>query len=148
MNQAKFTMQEIIDMTMNRDTERRKDESAQLAVYDLGRLIKALEAMPPESNVVFDFANVVPGELNSYRGYYCDLAVSFNTDGLMRVSDFLHQCRMALGKVFEGYKGGDFKMDEATLIHVANYGRTSNTRIVGAVYNGYETILKTSWIKD
>ena len=81
----------------------------------LGKLIAALEGMPEGSMV----SNLV--EPHSYRGYYNDLAFELGS-GTRLASDLLADCKNAMGKVFEGYKGGDFVMGELTPMWVANYG--------------------------
>ena len=81
----------------------------------LGEMIKTLEAMPQEAEIKG------LGELGSYRGYYCDLAFS-KDDGAEPVFDVLDRCNAAMGKVFTGYKGGDYMMGENTPMWVADYG--------------------------
>ena len=81
----------------------------------LGCLIAALEAMPLGAQV----ANLQdPG---SYRGYYEDLYFE-RQFGTRPASELLADCRAAMGKVFVGYKGGDFVMGELTPLWVATYG--------------------------
>jgi len=90
----------------------RKRANSQLT---LGGLITALEAMPCGSQV----ANLRdPG---SYRGYYEDLYFERQC-GTRPASELLADCKAAMGKVFEGYKGGDFVMGELTPLWVATYG--------------------------
>lgn len=81
----------------------------------LGRLIGELEALPPDRLIVG------LGKPMSYRGYYCDLAFD-PTDAPEPVSALLARCRNAMGKVFEGYKGGDYMMGATTPVWVARYG--------------------------
>ena len=83
----------------------------------LGELIKFLEAHDPERIVPIGFA-----EPHSYRGYYEDLAFEPARD--VTVGSMLACARDALGKTFEGYKGGDFKMGEYADVWLANYGHT------------------------
>ena len=81
----------------------------------LGRVIEILESMPEDLEID------QLGSLNSYRGYYCDLA--FSPDGgLKTVKEILVAFRAAMGKIFTGYKGGDYVMGEITPIWIANYG--------------------------
>ena len=81
----------------------------------LGGLITALEAMPGDAPV----ANLQdPG---SYRGYYEDLCFE-RSPGTRPASELLADCKAAMGKVFEGYKGGDYVMGELTPLWVATYG--------------------------
>lgn len=95
----------------------------------LGRLIEALEAMPNDAVV----ANLA--DPHSYRGYYCDLAFEFH--GSTRpVSELLNECRESMGKAFTGYKGGDFVMGTNTPVWVADYGVSSDDRLVGISSDG------------
>lgn len=81
----------------------------------LGKLIEALEAMAPADMV----ANL--NAAHSYRGYYSDLAFE-RGEGMREAGALLEECRAAMGRVFEGYKGGDFVMGERTPVWVAEYG--------------------------
>jgi len=81
----------------------------------LGKMIGALEAMPEAMEI--DGL----GELYSYRGYYSDLAFE-PIEGKRLVSDLLAQCWAAMGKVFTGYKGGEFVMGALTPLWLAYYG--------------------------
>lgn len=83
----------------------------------LGALIEALEKLPPDKLV----ANL--HSPHSYRGYYSDLA--FELEGeLRKAEEILADCRGAMGRVFKGYKGGDYVMGARTPLWVANYGCT------------------------
>jgi hypothetical protein len=81
----------------------------------LGKLIKTLEEMPPESEV----ANL--HDAHSYRGYYCDLAFEIGA-GTIKAAELLTQCHAAMGQVFCGYKGGDYTMGANTPLWIASYG--------------------------
>ena len=82
----------------------------------LGDLIGALAALPDGAMI----ENI--GEAHSYRGYYTDLAFE-KGEGTRLATDLLAECRAAMGKVFQGYKGGDFAMGEVTPVWIADYGR-------------------------
>ena len=79
----------------------------------LGALIERLESLPESTLIGL-------AEPHSYRGYYSDLA--FEQAGTRPVADLLAECREAMGKKFEGYKGGDFYMHAGTPVWVAFYG--------------------------
>lgn len=84
----------------------------------LGKLIEALEAMPADAQVV----NL--RDAHSYRGYYCDLAFGLSDDDTRPATELLVECKAAMGRVFVGYKGGDFVMGALTPMWVAHYGCT------------------------
>ena len=81
----------------------------------LGKLIAALEAMPADTDVAG-----LEGA-HSYRGYYCDLAFE-PTAKPVKAAELLAECKAAMGKVFEGYKGGEFVMGDRTPVWIAEYG--------------------------
>lgn len=81
----------------------------------LGKMIATLEAMPIDA-LVSNLNNA-----HSYRGYYEDLAFEHEV-GTRKAADLLAECKEAMGKVFCGYKGGDFVMGALTPVWVASYG--------------------------
>lgn len=81
----------------------------------LGKMIAALEAMPPDAEVSG------LGHAHSYRGYYSDLAFE-PQKAKVKAADLLAECRKAMGRTFCGYKGGDFMMGDSTPMWVAHYG--------------------------
>ena len=81
----------------------------------LGALIKTLEALRPEQAVVG------LGDEMSYRGYYCDLAFEPSVEPKSAAA-LLDQARGAMGRVYEGYKGGDFTMGANTPLWIEEYG--------------------------
>lgn len=85
------------------------------AQVTLGRMIEFLKTSDPEL--------LLPRLENphSYRGYYSDLAFE-RSDGFRKASEILSDCLSALGKTFEGWKGGDFLMSEDTPLWIATEG--------------------------
>lgn len=81
----------------------------------LGKMIAALKTMPKDAEV----ANL--GGAHSYRGYYSDLAFE-RSQGTRPAADLLAECEAAMGRVFTGYKGGDYVMGALTPVWVADYG--------------------------
>lgn len=70
------------------------------------------------------------GTLRSYRGYYSDLA--FEPDERKKtVGKVLEECMYILGRIFSGYKGGEFSMDGNTPLWIAEYGNASGIKLVG-----------------
>jgi hypothetical protein len=118
-----MNVQALIDgMGMQMQKERAETQ------LTLGKLIKALEAMPADAEV----ANLF--NLHSFRGYYEDLAFE-QDEGLRKVSGLLAECKNAMGQVFEGYKGGDYVMGELTPLWISEYGFSSDIRLM-AVHAG------------
>lgn len=117
----------------------------------LGDLIKSLETRPEDSWLRFDFCGISPIDVDSYRGFYEDLALvpsEFNQSSDVTVGSFLPTLKRAVGETFEGWKGGDYVMDEKTLLWVAQRGNSNSTAVVGVAWSGdYETIIQTAWVR-
>lgn len=115
----------------NAREQMRRAESSQMT---LGELIKILESLADEPNPRVCGL----GRLHSYRGYYCDLAFEPREVGEggeqgergERAVDLLSRCKDAMGKVFQGYKGGDYLMGETTPLWVSVYGEASGQRLM------------------
>ena len=116
----------------------------------LGELIEKLTQMDKtkiinqNKLVWFDFCDLVPTTLDSYRGYYEDLAIGWSRDGEITVTDLLARLRECVGKMFHSYKGGTYVMDLETPLWVANCGSSHSTMVVGVHDLGYSIIIETA----
>lgn len=92
----------------------------------LGKLLDILKCSDPSLPVIFGGADTgVPGDEDSYRGYYSDLA--FDASGQdVTVESLKERCEKALGETYTGYKGGDFIMATDTPVWCATYGCCGN----------------------
>ena len=81
----------------------------------LKELIERLRKEPKENVLRKGF-----GHSMSYRGDYSQLA--FAPFENVTVGKMLEEAEYALGKTYEGYKGGEFVMSEYTDVFIANYG--------------------------
>ena len=57
---------------------------------------------------------------HSWRGSYENLA--FEPCEGAKVSDMLYEAKNAIGKTFQGWKGGDFKMEESAEVYLSDEG--------------------------
>ena len=81
----------------------------------LGELIERLKKADPDKVVPKGWNNP-----HSYRGYYECLA--FEPADNVTVGEMLKCAEDSLGKTFQGWKGGDFKMYEFTDVYIAYEG--------------------------
>jgi hypothetical protein len=81
----------------------------------LGEIISYLSGLPLDMVVKQGFTNA-----HSYRGYYEDLA--FEPAPNVTVRQMLQCAKDALGRKFQGYKGGEYAMGEHTDCWLAEYG--------------------------
>lgn len=81
----------------------------------LNELIAQLEAADPKLIVARGFSTP-----HSDRGFYENLA--FKPAENVTVESMLTNARSALGKIFEGYKGGSYLMNGATEVFLGEYG--------------------------
>jgi hypothetical protein len=92
-------------------------------------LIERLERADPNRKVPKGFH-----EPHSYRGIYEDLA--FEPTENITVGEMLAAAKSALGKTFEGYKGGDYEMDWHTDVWIA-YEGSGNGEMIGNMLLDY-----------
>lgn len=78
---------------------------------------------------------------HSWRGSYDCLA--FEPCEGAKVSDMLYEAKEALGKTFEGWKGGDFVMSEYTEVYLSEEGTSS-----GYAEDGLSSLLLEYMLKD
>lgn len=142
---------------IKKQRELRFKENQQLS---LGEFIKELESTDLKydeetyKEVEFDFGTAVPTELSSWRGSYDELALGYKLSGYDNDSEhfantkadkLLEHLKSAIGKEYEGYKGGDYTMNEDTPVWVANYGHSGNTGVVGVLDVGYKLVIITAY---
>lgn len=118
-----------------------------LGVITLGELIRKLKKAKTDAKVRYDFCDLVPGELASYRGFYDQLALGWSerrhyaSDAVPTAGSLLNHCEAAVDQIFQGYKGGDFKMDADTAVWVDNWGEWTSTGIVGVKFPYESTVI-------
>jgi len=83
----------------------------------LGALIEWLEGQDQDMIVRDGFSSA-----HSDRGDYSELA--FTPKEETTIKDMLAHARGALGATFQGWKGGDFTMEEYTSVYLGNYGES------------------------
>lgn len=81
----------------------------------LGSLINMLEKAEQDKFVSFSLE-----KLHSFRGEPEELAIELGNG--CKVSEMLDELTLAVGKSFEGYKGGDYRMSRKTPVHFAYHG--------------------------
>lgn len=92
----------------------------------LEQLIDYLKEKNPEKRLVMGL-----GKPDSYRGYYDQLAFPLKPN--VTVGEMLEWAQEAVGKTYQGYKGGDFTMDKDTYVHVAAWGDCGSELSYGLV---------------
>lgn len=103
--------------------------------------------------VLFDFGYMVPGELTSYRGRYDELAIGYRHCNDVKADEqytpqrFLARLERAVGEVFEGYKGGEYKMVTTTPIWVARPSEVTQTAVVSIGRDGIDIIIVTETMR-
>jgi hypothetical protein len=117
----------------------------------LGEFMAALRRQDQDELVKFDFVHFGPTTLQSYRGYYEDVALGYEECGRMhrnaqyeypKVRELLAHCEATIGTVFSGWKGGNgTPVSHDSTLWVANPGETGGTAVVGVEAKLYVTIM-------
>lgn len=116
--------------------------------WTLGQLIDACAALGSgrdDTEVVFDFCGASPRDIDSWRGSYAELALSYTFEKTMTLGAFMALLKGANGATFDGYKGGEFCMSRDTPVWVANWGNSGNTGIVGVRDCSYQIVIDTAY---
>lgn len=101
-----------------------------------------------DKTIAFGFGYFKPNSLSSWRGNYRELAIEYTEEGNdILAKDFLKECKKAIGKTYQGYKGGDFIMGKTTPMWVANYGESPNTAVTDIIDKDYWVLIKTEYIE-
>lgn len=103
--------------------------TTQPAHLSLGELIARLEReyqQHPQKRIKIGFTHP-----HSYRGYYEQLAVE-HAQGVA-VGDMLAAAQSALGRTFQGWKGGDYEMRDYTEVWLVQEEGSSAGESLGAV---------------
>lgn len=112
----------------------------------IGELRQAIKRADPAATVVFDFAYFRPDGVDSYRGYYEQLAIGYSNEGEITVEQFDQMLRESLTKTFHGYKGGEYDMYESTPVWVANHGEGGGTAVVNVQDDRWRVRIITAYI--
>jgi hypothetical protein len=146
--------QNEINEMLRKSRENSFSNSNQLTLGDLIDLLEPINALQKdrietnqqEATVCYDFEYLFPTSIDSWRGSYAELALNWSaSENRMKVSEFISMLNDAVGKTFEGYKGGEYLMSRDTPIWVANEGNSGNTGVIGVLNQGYQVILLTSY---
>lgn len=92
-----------------------------MATYYLETIIEILEKEEDQTLV----CPLGFGDPHSYRGFYEDVA--FPPKENVTVGEMLRSAKSAVGKTFEGYKGGEFTMSKSSYCWLAKRGDTGET---------------------
>ena len=115
----------------------------------LGEMIGALERLNQDGVVKFAFGNFAVGNVDSYRGYYHELAIGYGPPGYRSdhktVGAILKTLRAAVGATFHGYKGGEYAMGINTPMWASNHGNAFAACISGVTATEYgDAVIETS----
>jgi hypothetical protein len=123
-------IQAMMDMS-----QRLMRESRSRYHLTLGQLIQRLEKLPKKQPIQLADGRGIEG-LDSYRGYYCDMALHPVDGPVWNAGQLLRECRRVLDTKLTGYKGGEFLMDRATPLWVAEHGSAVPEAVMDLLADG------------
>jgi len=129
--------QDILKM-IQRMSEERIENADNLTV---GALLEQLESFEENKKLRLstgEFFNL-NGEFDSYRGYYEDLAIEKEVVSDDSASSTVFDFKKILNNALKqgemcGYKGGDYSINESTLVWFGSYGTTGGSLKIVGVY--------------
>ncbi len=111
----------------------------------LGELIDELSKFKPDAWVMFAFGRLRPGYVDSYRGYYNELAIEPDgTDRHRKVGDLVVELKVCIGRKFTGYKGGEYVMGRDTPLWAAKNDQAFQACIVGVTDDNGDALIETA----
>jgi hypothetical protein len=110
----------------------------------LGELIDLLAARPTQDLVTIGETHTTALAVSSYRGYYDHLALEPVEGRDQTVGVLLAVLRAAVGTIYEGYKGGEFRMSRETPVWVSPWGYSTATAVTGIEAREGHTIITTA----
>lgn len=111
---------------------------------NIGAIKKVLQSVPRFFDVYYDFCDLVPTHIESWRGRYDLPALGWDFGSKTTVADLLAELELATsGKVYHGHKGGEYVFTDNSQLHVDNPGQSSNTVIVMVEIGDYFVVLHT-----
>ncbi len=143
----------MIENEMVAERAKQMKTSRQLMLIELILKLEAVENK--ELYVVFDGEKYHPVDVESWRGSYCELALSYDSefvDDKHNVYEFIAMLKEAMGSTLVGYKGGEYLMGKTTPVWVANYGNTygfkqggdtDSLAVVGVSESETEVVIET-----
>ena len=125
----------VQDMMDAIDAQNRRDRSDYHLT--LGQLRDACYGVGQETPVVCEnlytglmLAGAL-GRFDSYRGYYSDLAFQPGFHPMCLAWVVANECDWAMGRIYGGYKGGDFEMGADTPLWISDYGKADQKAVIG-----------------
>lgn len=117
---------------------------------NIGKIKQALKQANPNAVVYFDFGGCVPTTVASWRGVYSEPAIgwegtSYSGGGKAPTAvGLLAELELATsGKIYQGWKGGDYRYDDNSDLHVDNRGCSTGTVIINVEVGEYEVVIHT-----
>jgi hypothetical protein len=124
-----------------------------MSTKTIGELLALLKPYTHTRNIEFDFCGMKPTSVRSWRGSYDCLAIEPEEPkwaNHVTVADLIKTLEQAKHRLFDGYKGGEFYMDDASQVWVDRWGESTCTGIVGIGthpmydYEGCTLIIQTA----
>ena len=113
----------------------------------IGQILALLKECEQDASVYYDFALTNPTTIESWRGAYRLPALGYGGDTCITVEMLISEIELSIsGKIYEGWKGGDYVFNRSQTLHVANPGQSDgDTCISGVTVTPYRVILDTKF---
>ena len=113
----------------------------------IGQILAQLKECEQDTIVYYDFALTNPTTVESWRGDYKLPALGYGGGTCITVATLISELELSIsGKIYEGWKGGDYRFNRSQTLHVANPGQCDGeTCVAGVTVTSYCVILDTKF---
>lgn len=116
----------------------------------IDEVLNELQRVKQDVEITFDFCGCFPTTVDSWRGIYAEPAIGWGKldyvkfDKRPTVADVVKELKKAIdGRLYAGWKGGDFSYTGESQLHVDNPGEYTLTELVRVEDCDWQVILHT-----
>lgn len=116
----------------------------------IGAVLEALKTCEPTASVYFDFCDCIPTVVGSWRGVYAEAALGWSPHvrgERTTVAQLIVELESSIadGREFVGWKGGEYRYNLDTPLHVDNRGKCTYTDLASVGDEDYRVTLHTRY---
>ncbi len=123
---------------------------------NIKQVIEKLKQAPADHRVYFSPLRCVPTTVDSWRGIYAEPALGWEPSGYSgnvkeypTVASLIAELERAIdGRIYTGWKGGEYSYTENHTLHIDNPGDCTSTEIKEITVGEYQVVIHLEELDD